>query len=172
VLVDSLQRDMYSSMAPEARKNYQHNMDMLTRTAAWSAPLGLPRLANQPASVVLDKLPASEQGRARGFAMQSKNYRTLYREYLSIDAALDAARALPPLPHIPVTVLSTNDLSEFPPGWDREDMRQHWIAGQRLLARETGGRHIVVDGAGHYLQLERPALVIGAIREVWNQLPR
>lgn len=170
VLVDALQHDMYASMDPDARAGYQRNMALLTGSATWLAPLGLARLANQPASVVLDKLPQSERQRARGFAMQGKNYRALYHEYLSIDAALDAARGLPPLKRMPVIVLSTNDLSEFPPGWERADMRRHWIAGQRLLASETGAeQHIVADGAGHYLHLERPALVLDAIRTVWRQ---
>jgi pimeloyl-ACP methyl ester carboxylesterase len=157
-------------MNPSTRASYQRNMGMLTGSATWLAPLGLARLANQPASVVLDKLPPAEQQTARGFAMQNKNYRALYHEYLSIDAALETARTLPPLKRMPVIVLSTNDLSEFPPGWEQEELRQHWIAGQRLLASETAAQqHIVVDGAGHYLQLERPAVVLDAIRTVWRQ---
>ena len=175
VLVDALQHDMYRSMDPDLRASYQRHMALLTGSAAWLAPLGLPRLTNQPASVVLNKLPPQEQAQARAFALQSKNYRALYHEYCSIDAALEAARDGAPLPQIPVAVLSTNDLSEFPPGWEQESLRKHWIDGQRRLARQTGGRHIVVDGVGHYLQLERPALVIGAVREVWQQaaqLPR
>jgi pimeloyl-ACP methyl ester carboxylesterase len=170
VLIDALQHDMYASMNQSTRASYQRNMNLLTGSATWLAPLGLARLANQPASVILGKLPPEEQQRARGFAFQSKNYRALHHEYLSIDAALDAARGLPPLKRMPVIVLSTNDLSEFPPGWEIEELRQHWIAGQRLLAKETGAQqHIVSDGAGHYLQLERPELVTDAIRTVWQQ---
>jgi hypothetical protein len=111
--------------------------DLLTGSATWLAPLGLTRLAGMPASVVLDKLPASEQAAARGLAMQSKNYRALYTEYMGIDPALAVARSLPPVPAVPTVVLSTNALSEFPPGWELDYMRQHWIAGQRALARET-----------------------------------
>lgn len=169
VLVDALQRDMYAAMDPDLRAHYQRNMTLLTGSAAWLAPLGLARLSKQPASVVLDKLPPSEQGSARGFAMQSKNYRALYQEYRSIGAALEAARGLAPLPPVPAVVLSTDARSEFPPGWERPELRAHWVAGQVLLARQAHARHVVVPDAGHYLQLERPALVIEAVRDVLRQ---
>jgi pimeloyl-ACP methyl ester carboxylesterase len=44
--------------------------------------------------------------------------------------------------------------------------------GQRLLARDTGARHVVVPDAGHYLQLERPELVIAAAQDVLQQVRR
>ncbi len=166
VLVDALHHDQTATMDPAAHARYSRNMDMLTGSATWLAPLGLTRLAGMPASVVLDKLPATEQPAARALAMQSKNYRALHTEYLGIDPALEEARRLRPVPRVPTIVLSTNALSEFPPGWDREDMRQHWIAGQRALARETGAKHVVLSDASHYLQLERPQLVAAAVQEV------
>lgn len=170
VLVDALHHDQTASMDPCAHARYSRNMEMLTGAATWLAPVGLTRLGQMPASVVLDKLPASEQAAARGMAMQSQNYRALHTEYQGIDAALEQARSLPPVPHVPTIVLSTNALSEFPPGWDRPDMRQHWITGQRALAAQTGAKHIVVPDAGHYLQLERPQLVIAAVQDVLQQV--
>lgn len=172
VLVDALHHDQTASMEPDTHARYSHNMRLLTGSATWLAPLGLTRLAGMPASVVLDKLPASEQAAARALAMQSKNYQALYAEYRGIDPALAIARSLTPVPAVPTVVLSTNALSEFPPGWDTDYMRQHWINGQRLLARETGARHVVVPDAGHYLQLERPELVIAAAQEVLQKSRR
>jgi pimeloyl-ACP methyl ester carboxylesterase len=169
VLVDALHHDQTASMDPAAHARYSRNMALLTGSATWLAPLGLTRLANMPASVVLDKLPAAEQPAARALAVQSQNYRTLYSEYLGIDPALEVARQLPPVPRVPTIVLSTNALSEFPPGWEREDMRQHWIAGQKLLAKELGAKHVVVPDAGHYLHLERGALVLASVEEVLQQ---
>ena len=172
VLVDALHHDQTVSMNPEVHARYSRNMQLLTGSATWLAPLGLTRLAGMPASVVLDKLPASEQPAARGLAMQSKNYRALYTEYMGIDPALAVARSLPPLPAVPTVVLSTNALREFPPGWESDYMRQHWINGQRLLARQTGARHEVVADAGHYLQLERPELVTASVQEVLQDVRR
>lgn len=172
VLVDALHHDQTANMDPEIHARYSQNMRLLTGSATWLAPFGLTRLAAMPASVVLDKLPASEQPAARGLAMQSKNYQALYTEYMGIDPALGVARNLPPVPAVPTIVLSTNALSEFPPGWDTDYMRQHWMNGQRLLARDTGARHVVVPDAGHYLQLERPELVIAAAQEVLQQVRR
>lgn len=172
VLVDALHHDQTASMDPDIHAQYSRNMRLLTGSATWLAPVGLTRLARMPASVVLDKLPIAEQAAARGLAMQSKNYRALYTEYMGIDPALDVARNLPPVPPVPTVVLSTNDLSEFPPGWDTDTMRQHWIAGQRALAQETAAKHVVVADAGHYLQLERPELVIASVLEVLHQVRR
>lgn len=170
VLIDALHHDQTASMDPQAHARYSRHMAFLTGSAAWLAPWGVPRLAQMPASVILDKLPAQEQPAARAWAMQSKNYRTLSTEYRGIDAALEVARQLPRVPSVPTIVLSTNALSEFPPGWERDDMRQHWIAGQRALAHETGAKQVVVGDAGHYLQLERPALVIASVHEVVQQV--
>lgn len=172
VLVDALHHDQTASMDPDIHAQYSRNMRLLTGSATWLAPLGLTRLARMPASVVLDKLPIAEQASARGLAMQSKNYRALYTEYRGIDPALDVARSLPPVPPVPTVVLSTNALSEFPPGWDTDTMRQHWIAGQRALAQETAAKHVIVADAGHYLQLERPELVIASVLEVLHQVRR
>lgn len=170
VLVDALLHDQTASMDPAAHARFDRHMRLLTGSAAWLAPLGLTRLAGMPASVVLDKLPASEQAAARALAMQSKNYRALHTEYLGIDPALEQARQLPPVPPVPTIVLSSNARSEFPPGWERDDMRQHWIAGQRALAHDTGAKQVVVADAGHYLQLERPALVLAAVQEVLQRV--
>lgn len=170
VLVDALHHDQTASMDPATHARYSRTMQLLTGSATWLAPLGLTRLVGMPASVVVDKLPPSEQASARAMALQSKNYRALHSEYLGIDPALEVARSLPPVPPVPTIVLSTKALSEFPPGWDREDMRQHWIAGQQALARETGAKHVVVADAGHYLHLERPELVIASVQEVLQQV--
>ena len=170
VLVDALHQDMAATMDPRAHVRYNRHMNLLTGSAAWLAPLGLTRLAGMPASVALDKLPAAEQVAAKGMALQSKNYRALRQEYLGVDPALETARQLPPLPRVPTVVLSTNALSEFPPGWEQEILRQHWIAGQHALVRQTGSRHVVVPDAGHYLQLERPDVVLAAVQEVVQQV--
>ncbi|MBK6294307.1 MAG: hypothetical protein IPF55_08265 [Rhodoferax sp.] len=95
-------------------------------------------------------------------AMQSKNYRALYTEYMGIDPALAVARA-------------AAGLCEHQRLFRRVEsdyMRQHWINGQRLLARQTGARHEVVADAGHYLQLERPELVTASVQEVLQDVRR
>jgi pimeloyl-ACP methyl ester carboxylesterase len=170
VLVDALHQDMAATMDPQTHARYNRHMNLLTGSAALLASLRLTRLAGMPASVVLSKLPAAEQAAAKGMAMQSKNYRALRNEYLGVDPALEAARQLPPLPRVPTVVLSTNALTEFPPGWEQEILRQHWITDQHALVRQTGARHVVVPDAGHYLQLERPDLVLAAVQDVVQQV--
>ena len=36
----------------------------------------------------------------------------------------------------------------------------------RLAARSTRGRHIVAEGSGHWIPLDRPDVVVDAVREV------
>jgi pimeloyl-ACP methyl ester carboxylesterase len=45
-----------------------------------------------------------------------------------------------------------------------------WYTLQDGLAnRSTHGRRIVAEGAGHDIHLDRPDVVIAAIREVWDR---
>lgn len=169
VLVDSLHHDMTASMPAEAHADYIRHMDMLTRSATVLAPLGAARLANMPASIILEKLPVSTQPSARAWAWQSKNYRALRNEFLGVDAALEAARYLPPLPAVPTAILSSHGMRDLPPRWDSEEMRRHWVAGQQALAHDTTAKHQEFPEAGHYLQLEQPEAVIQAVLEVVQQ---
>ena len=54
---------------------------------------------------------------------------------------------------------------------DAEAMEAAWAGLQAELAGlSTDSRHIVASGSGHYVQLERPDLVIGAVREMLERL--
>jgi pimeloyl-ACP methyl ester carboxylesterase len=94
--------------------------------------------------------------------------------YASGDAALgvsqqqerDAARSFGDLPLI---VLSDDQLATDP--WrtpaETATAQQHWREGHAALARRSSrGRMEVVQGAGHFIQRDRPEAVIAAIQEV------
>ncbi len=166
VLVDSLHHDQAVTVDAASYDGYNRHMRMLTGSATWLAPLGLNRLLGLPASVIVDKLPASERPAAQAFAFQGKNFRALHTEYLGIDPALAVARTLPAIGHIPVKVLSTHALRDFPPGWESPSMRHYWQTEQQALGRDLGTTPQTVPDAGHYLQIERPELVIQAVEDV------
>ena len=47
------------------------------------------------------------------------------------------------------------------------EQQRRWKEGHdRLAARSSAGRSVVVSGAGHYIQVEQPDAVIAAVREV------
>jgi pimeloyl-ACP methyl ester carboxylesterase len=62
-------------------------------------------------------------------------------------------------PKIPVVLLTATKgrPAEFTP---------EVIAVQDQLATECNGRHLVVPDSGHYVQIDRPDLVVGCVREV------
>jgi pimeloyl-ACP methyl ester carboxylesterase len=71
--------------------------------------------------------------------------------------AVSQALAEPAAPRIPMVVISA---TEGRPAW----LRRRWTALQAELAAERGARHVVADGSGHAVPLDRPALVAEAIR--------
>jgi pimeloyl-ACP methyl ester carboxylesterase len=92
-------------------------------------------------------------------------------------AQLQAAAVAQPLPPMPLVVLtpdvSTNSLAppelraalppDFP--WDALEA-VHQELQDELAALAPGARHVIATRSGHYIQLQQPALVIEAIRQV------
>jgi pimeloyl-ACP methyl ester carboxylesterase len=74
------------------------------------------------------------------------------------DAQLQAA---PPLGGLPLIVLAAGESMEQIPYWPE--------AQRRMVALSTNGRLIVVDGSGHAIHWEQPALVIDAVRQVVDE---
>lgn len=75
-----------------------------------------------------------------------------------------------PLPKIPYVVLSAGDRSKAMPPMFSEDAKKQLAAlgfklQQRLVALIPGGEHIVVEGVGHNIHVEKPdALIEPAIK--------
>ncbi|WP_369356404.1 alpha/beta fold hydrolase [Streptomyces sp. cg2] len=74
-------------------------------------------------------------------------------------ADLAALRRLRPLPAVPVTVLAAHDGSE-----SRSALR--WLARQRALAAELGGRCTVAAPAGHLVMADAPDAVARAVLDL------
>ena len=82
---------------------------------------------------------------------------------------LDAAAASP-LRRVPLVVLSRGRPVELPadvPAGFSDALEQAWAVGQAELATlAPRGRQIVAPRSSHYVQLEQPALVVRAVRQV------
>jgi pimeloyl-ACP methyl ester carboxylesterase len=84
----------------------------------------------------------------------------------SADQAV-AAQAASPLPEIPAIVLTHGGDFPFPSDFPVEAIEQVWTTAQHDLAALIPGTPLVVaQGSSHYIQLDRPDLVIDAIRTV------
>lgn len=79
-------------------------------------------------------------------------------ERASDDAQLQAA---PSLGDRPLIVLAAGQNMTATPYWAEAQRRQ--------AALSSGGRLIIAEGSGHYIQWEQPALVIDAVRQVIEQ---
>ena len=98
-------------------------------------------------------------------------------ERADLDAVLDAverAVAAQPLPELPLAVLTRTVEQELPPELNAdlppgllEAQADAWPPSQaQLAALVPDARHVMAAESGHYIQVEQPALVIEAIRQV------
>ena len=98
-------------------------------------------------------------------------------ERADLDAVLDAverAVAAQPLPELPLAVLTRTVEQELPPELTA-DLPPGLLEAQadagppsqaQLAALVPDARHVMAAESGHYIQVEQPALVIEAIRQV------
>jgi pimeloyl-ACP methyl ester carboxylesterase len=108
---------------------------------------------NQP-----DRLKASEAGIAKaGEGVQA--------EFASVDTSYSQARVAKVPAGIPVTLLTATVDDTMP-----AEGRKLWIEKHKeWLATVPGSKHMVVEGASHFIQAQQPSLVIEAIKQVSKQ---
>jgi pimeloyl-ACP methyl ester carboxylesterase len=82
-------------------------------------------------------------------------------EFVNLEASAVQLREAAPLPRVPLTVISA------PPGLGDIDRGQAHLELQADLARRGGSAvHIFADGSDHFIQRDRPDVVVKAIRDV------
>ena len=159
VLIDSLQRDQDRAMNPQTHRSYVGGLRRLTRMGAVAAEFGLMRAAGVPASIIVDRLPVEKRAAAKANGFRSSAFRSLRDEFAEVDSVLAALRQGKQSLAVPVAIVGTRAIRDFPPGWDSPEMRAVWLRGQRRLGAEFGVAPTIVSGAGHYLQIERPYVI-------------
>jgi pimeloyl-ACP methyl ester carboxylesterase len=91
-------------------------------------------------------------------------------DVVAIDAEVRRARNAAPLPRVPLVVLTHGlppDPSGIPAGWPVEAEEALWRDLHReLAALVPGGKVIVAETSGHFIQLDQPGLVVDAVRDV------
>jgi pimeloyl-ACP methyl ester carboxylesterase len=101
------------------------------------------------------KLPRDLHSTVRAHWSRAKGFLAM-AEYLEALPACAAAGLTMNLPaHVPITILSAGNATA-------EELceRDAWAAVSER------GRHVKVPGTGHWLQLERPELIVDAVREM------
>jgi pimeloyl-ACP methyl ester carboxylesterase len=93
-------------------------------------------------------------------------------EGIDLDASFDQvreARAAKPLPSMPLIVLSgaQDEPAMFPAGWPMDvEAQLHDELQNDLASLVPGGRRVVAENSGHYVQQTQPDLVVESIRAV------
>jgi pimeloyl-ACP methyl ester carboxylesterase len=101
------------------------------------------------------KLPEELRPAARHFWLLPKSYLALAGQVESLPESAAQVAEVKSLGDIPLRVLSAD---QTPP---------ERLALQEAAARlSSNGRHIVAAGSGHWIQLDRPEIVVEAIRQV------
>jgi pimeloyl-ACP methyl ester carboxylesterase len=83
-------------------------------------------------------------------------------ETLAMTADNAELQAAPSLGNRPLIVLAAEESMNIIPRWTEAQHRQ--------AALSTNGRLVVVEGSGHYIQFDHPAVVIDAVRQVVTQV--
>jgi pimeloyl-ACP methyl ester carboxylesterase len=171
VLVDSVHPEQSLQMKQDVRKKYEGDLTALTVLTSFLAPSGLLRLANQPETIIVQKLPREDQAMTRAMGMQSKAYRALADEMASFAESQLEVRNAGALPNVPLTVLSSSLLRDFPPGFSGESIKGLWDELQVDLARQQPNAiHVIAKTSGHYIHLDQPDLVINAVANMVKKL--
>lgn len=155
VLVDSAHPELLKRLPPEDAAK-QFAQAGLLRWARYLAPFGLGRLLRLPVCN-MGKTPGRVGQAARALGYQTKGYFALYDEVRMLLAA-DPRALLAPLGDMPLVVLST--LHEGPNSELLAELQTE------LAALARGSRLTVIEGSGHFIQLDRPEVVAEAVVEV------
>lgn len=115
--------------------------------------------------LVPSALPESLKPLAQRLALARKAIRTLYGELGSLRHSARQVGAIRRAPEAPVIVLARSPRPDAVDGHDGLDGT--WLDLQRELAETMkNGSFQVVSGSGHYIHLDRPERVVGAIRTI------
>jgi pimeloyl-ACP methyl ester carboxylesterase len=140
--------------------------------ASWgpTAPLGVPRLLIALlAGDAPEGLSQREWDMTLAVASPTKTGRAISDQYRVLDESFEQLSEVSEgLELTPVTVVSAGKPASFPGMSEAEVQERHeqWLQLHRdLVQRSYRGRHVVADGSGHRVQMEKPDIVVEAILE-------
>ena len=107
--------------------------------------------------------PAFTKDAKQGFPVEG----ITYNEVLAMQAEVDAVRSH--FPDVPLIVLMRSRFTSSA-AWTAAQFRQAWVSLQTDLSkRSSRGQLILAQNSGHFIQDDRPDLVISSIHEVVQQ---
>ncbi|MBD2101671.1 alpha/beta hydrolase [Leptolyngbya sp. FACHB-261] len=171
VLVDVAHEKMYEDSPAEWVELNKRLESLLVHVLPMMGRIGLLRLlvtfdSLPMAAGLFQKFSPAMRPLAKALYSQTQFGKTFAQESAVVSASMnqvEQARKVKPFPDIPLIVLSSGK-----PGFDiTQEVREKLKELHVDLANESPqGVHIVAHESGHVIQLDDPALVIDAIRQV------
>ena len=126
-------------------------------------PFGLPRWRGWCGSG-----PPEIAGMKRAIGCRAQVYATHYRQWAAFPESADEVRGLGTLGDLPLVVISRDpgrpSTPEDPTSSQRE---QHWQKlQQRLVGLSSQATHVIAEGSGHSIPVERPEVITDAVRSL------
>jgi pimeloyl-ACP methyl ester carboxylesterase len=132
------------------------------RATARIAGRGVLKRVDEEVLAPAAKLPPQVRAIAERFWTHPRFFEALGSQIESMSASARAVPVEQGFGDLPLVVVS---------GETNSDAGQ-LARQQRLAGRSTRGRHVVAEGSGHWIPLDRPDVVVEAIREVVAQIDR
>jgi pimeloyl-ACP methyl ester carboxylesterase len=167
VLVDSAHEDWakIKSIAPWRGRLAEDARMLKSQLSPILARLGWLRLRQKPSGLP-QGFPKEVQAAATALDLRSRAHDWLIGISALIEMCDNQLRNSPPLPDIPLTVLSAHVRFE-PWGIAADEADRYWLGlAADLASRVPNSTHIVSEKGGHNLHYDDPKLVIDAIRQV------
>ncbi len=168
ILVDSTHPDLPKRFPPEVTK-FNAGLIRRERLTVEIMPIGIPRLLGWCGNG-----PTGDQAMLRTVNCRSGHWREHLAEHESFDESAEEVRRAGTLGSIPLVVLSHDPEKVFPmPAFSPELAKEKdrlWDEMQGELAQlSTDSSRVVAKGSGHYIQVDRPDLVVEAVRKLVEQ---
>jgi pimeloyl-ACP methyl ester carboxylesterase len=171
VLIDSGHEELWSKLPEQFHRKWDRQISVIRVLATFSR-LGIVRLVSaRSRPQALPGLPSQTQSIRAALTQQSRYFDAALSELKSVR---DGGATIGPtnmLDHLPLVVLTHGHCCDWlPQGMpDEIDARceQVWQRLQRKLSGlSSQGRLIVAERSGHRIMLDRPDVVVAAIRDV------
>ena len=152
---------------PDELLPFYLNKKLWLRMMQWTVPFGLPRWRGWCGSG-----PPELAGIKRAIGCQSHVYSTHYAQWEAFPESATEVRGLGTLGDLPFMVISRDPNRGSTTG-DAVTLQreQHWSKLQQsLVGLSTRATHIAAEGSGHSIPVDRPDVVVDAIRQMVSQL--
>ena len=161
VLVDPTPAQLIMRFTPEERQARLPNIGQFRLLSALQF-FGLLRFIPLPGDEALTPLPTETQALIRAHRLQSGAIAAMSAEVLSMEANLIQTAEAAPLPPARPLIIVWHGIPAEPV--ELEPVAR--ASMEELVQRSTNSKLVVAENSGHYITIDRPDVVIAAIRQV------